>query len=207
MSAFAVRRPARHAVRVLDTALALWVALWIGLGVWIGVEVAGLTRLSNTVVVAGNAVQQAGAALQAVGQLPLIGSEVRPLAGRVATAGRSAQRSGRASKGDIGTLSVLLAIAVALMPTTPLVALYLPLRRGWARERRAVRRAIDAGDGLALERFLARRALQRLSYDRLRELSDDPWSDLQRDELRSLADAELARLGLEQRARARRPAT
>jgi hypothetical protein len=43
---------------------------------------------------------------------------------------------------------------------------------------------------------LARRAVDTLPWDRLRELSDDPWRALAVGDYSALADAEIARLGL-----------
>jgi hypothetical protein len=124
-------------VRWLNLALAAWVGLWIGLGVWIGFEVNALRTLSDTVVKAGTAVQTTGDALETIARLPLVGGGVRPLAKEVRDAGVSAQASGRSSRGTIDRLAVLLGLAVGLVPTVPVVALYLPLRRSWQREGRA----------------------------------------------------------------------
>jgi hypothetical protein len=61
----------------------------------------------------------------------------------------------------------------------------------------AVRRALaaDPNDPVLL-RYLAERAIEGMRYDRLRELSDDPWLDMERGDTERLADVELSRLGL-----------
>jgi hypothetical protein len=123
-------------MRWLNLALAAWAGLWIGLGAWIGYEVNALRTLSDTVVKAGAAVQTTGDALETVARLPLLGSGIRPLASQVRDAGVSAQASGRSSRGTIDRLAVLLGLAVGLVPTVPVLALYVPLRRSWQRERR-----------------------------------------------------------------------
>jgi hypothetical protein len=77
----------------------------------------------------------------------------------------------------------------------PLLALYLPLRISWTRDRKAVRRALAQWDGEpALETFLARRAIAHLPFHELRELGYDgaEGSGARSD----LAAAELRRLGL-----------
>ncbi|MGH3452660.1 MAG: hypothetical protein ACRDQW_18550, partial [Haloechinothrix sp.] len=82
-------------------------------------------------------------------------------------------------------------------PTLPLLALYLPMRLAWRRQVRAVRRALERGpDDLAVDEFLAWRAVLNLPYDRLREVSADPWRDLEAGRYRKLGDAELRRLGI-----------
>ena len=111
-------------------ALVAWTAVWVGLGIAVFFEVRGLRDVSNTLVQTGRAVDSTGAALEALGDVPLIGGKVRGYAAEVRRAGRSAEESGRTSKGHIESLSILLALAVGLIPTVPLAALYVPLRRG-----------------------------------------------------------------------------
>src|ERR1041385_8621542 len=111
-----------RAVRFLDLVVVVWVVGWILLGVVIGFEVRDLRQLSDTVVTAGSAVERSGRALRPLGDLPLLG-------GQVEAAGRSAVRSGTESRGSIGRLSFLLALSIVLIPTVPMVAVYVPLRR------------------------------------------------------------------------------
>ena len=113
---------------VLDVVLVVWVAAWIALGVVVGREVQGLESLSETTVTAGRALDSAGQALGAVANLPLVGENVRELAIRTREAGRSAVASGRESRDSIHDLSILLAVAIALVPSLPYVLLYVPLR-------------------------------------------------------------------------------
>jgi hypothetical protein len=113
----------------------VWTALWIGLAVLVYHEVRGLRDVSDTLVSTGIAVDSTGRALQTVGDIRFVGDRVRGYAGEVRRAGQSAVRSGRSSRDHIDALSVVLAIMVALVPTAPVLALYVPLRRA-AREGR-----------------------------------------------------------------------
>lgn len=131
--------PSVRTLPVVDVALALWVAAWIGLGVAIGVNVGNLTALSNTVVVQGHAVETVGRALRPLGSVPLVGGEVSSTAREVERAGASAVSSGRGSASSIKALSVLLAIAVAVLPSVPVFGFYLPLRIQRIRRERARR--------------------------------------------------------------------
>jgi hypothetical protein len=186
--------------RLLDAFLVAWVIAWVVLALVVGREVRGLEDLSRTTVTAGQAVDSAGAALEALGRLPLVGANVRQLAEQARAAGRSAVESGRSSRDSIHDLSILLALAVALVPTLPLLALYLPLRVSWHRQVEAVRRALARRPGdPALVEFLARRAVQNLPYDVLYETTDAPWRDLEAGRYGHLAAAELRRLGLHRR--------
>ncbi|MBD0337967.1 MAG: hypothetical protein ICV67_01590 [Thermoleophilia bacterium] len=178
--------PSRTVRLLVDVALVGWVVAWVVLGVQVGREVRGLTELSDTVVLAGDAIEQTGDLLEQVGRIPFLGQPVGDLADRIRETGRSAQRDAAATRSDVEDLSVLLALSIALIPTVPLAALWLGLRLRWRRERVAVRRALAAGvpgvDGL-----LAERGRQTLPLDEVLSLGDDE---------EALAEAELRRLGL-----------
>ena len=184
-----------RAMRRLNVALAIWAAFWIGIAAYTAYEVAALRALSHTVVKAGTATESTGHALAAIGQLPFVGGRIAALAAQAIAAGASARVSGASTATTIDQLAVLLGIAIALIPTVPLLALYLPLRISWRRDRNAVRHALARWDGEpAFESFLAQRALAHLPFEELRELGYDGTE-------RSAANAELAaaelrRLGL-----------
>lgn len=91
---------------------------------------------------------------------------------------------------------MLLGVSIALIPTLPLLATYLPTRYAAAHERRALRRAVDSGRSDALDELLARRALVHLPYHRLRRVSDDPVGHVHRGRHCALADAELEWFGV-----------
>ncbi|HEX2045363.1 MAG TPA: hypothetical protein VHF23_07040 [Gaiellaceae bacterium] len=192
-------RTPRRSVRVaLDVAVAVWTAAWIGLGLWVAREVQNLADLSETVTAAGVALEEAGGALQSLDGVPFVGEDVARVGERTERAGQSARVSGSSSRESVESLSVLLGVSIAVAPSLPLLALYLPMRLAWRRHVTAVRRALArAPDDPALEEFLAWRAVLNLPYDRLRAVSADPWRDLESGRHRRLGDAELARLGIE----------
>ena len=187
-------------VRVLDVAAVLWVALWIVLALLVGREVRNLRELSDTVVTAGVAVEQTGGLVRTLGNVPFLGSRVSGVADEVEAAGRSAQESGRDSRDSTENLSVLLALCIGLIPTLPLLGLYLPLRWTWTHEARAVRRALRfRPDDPLLTEFLARRAVVNFSYDRLLAVSQQPYRDLEEGRYDELARLELERLGIQRK--------
>jgi hypothetical protein len=189
-----------RAMRRLNVALAIWALFWLGIAAYTAHEVASLRALSHTVVKAGTATESTGHALAAVGHLPFVGGEISRLAAQAVAAGASARTSGAATAATIDHLAILLGIAIALIPTVPLLALYLPLLVGWRRDRKAVRRAVAQWDGEPeLEAFLARRAVAHLRYDELRALGYDGTEGSPANV--ALAVAELRRLGLEGPAR------
>jgi hypothetical protein len=121
-------------LRAVTVFVVVWSLLWIGLGIWTGYEVNALRTLSNTVVRAGVAVRSTGDALQTVGSIPFVGDRIGDVGRDVSAAGRSAVVSGRSSRGTIDRLAVLLGLAVGLVPTAPVLVLYLIVRRlaAWA---------------------------------------------------------------------------
>lgn len=190
--------PSTRALHVVDAALALWVAAWIGLGVAIGVNVDGLTALSRTAVQDGRAVESVGQSLHSLNGVPLIGAQISKDARQIQQGGAGAAHAGQVGGRSIRALAVLLAIAVALLPSVPVFGFYLPARLERWREARALRAAVrqHAGDP-EFEEFLARRAVQALGYHRLRRASAQPWADLESGSYTGLAAAELRRLGID----------
>jgi hypothetical protein len=196
--------PGRRALLVIDAAMLVWVLAWIGLGVAIGINVEHLTDLSRTVAAEGSAVQSVGKSLSNLGSIPFVGGDLRHAAQQIDQAGASAVASGNSSLSAIHTLAVLLAVAVALLPSVPVFGFYVPLRVNRGREARAVRRAVlEHGNDPAFEAFLARRAVASLGYRRLQRLPG-AWEDIHNGRNDRLAAAELRRLGVDGRGRERR---
>lgn len=196
---------AARTLRALDVLVVAWTLAWIAIAFAVGREVHGLRELSATVVAAGVATEQTGKAVGSLETLPLIGDDVDRVGARTEEAGRSAQASGRASGESIQDLAVLLALAIALAPTVPLLAVYVPARRARADEARAIRRAVaDAGGDPVFLAFLARRAVENLPFRQVRAISSAPWRDLREGRYEALARAELRRLGIEPREPSRR---
>jgi hypothetical protein len=189
-----------RAMRLLNVGLAIWASFWVAIAAYTAYEVAALRTLSHTVVKAGAATESTGHALAAVGHLPFVGGQIAHLAAQAVAAGASARASGASTATTIDQLAVLFGIAIALIPTVPLLALYLPLLVGWRRDRKAVRRAVAQWDGEPeLEAFLARRALAHLRFDELRALGFGGTEGFPPNA--ELAAAELRRLGLDRPAR------
>lgn len=200
--------PSSRAIHPVDVALGVWVAIWIGLSVAIGLKLSDLSALSHTAVVDGQAVQTLGKALGVLGAIPFVGGSFAGVANQVQLAGASAVHGGTSSLSSIHALSVLLPITVAVLPSLPVLGLYLPMRIKLRREARALHSAVLAhGDDPGFRAFLARRAVGSLAYDRLECLVVRPWeqrlSEADRDEL---AAVELRRLGIDPALLARRSA-
>ncbi len=186
-----------RAETVRDALTAFWLLLWLVVGVLIGIQVWSLSSVSSTARSSARAVDDAGRALQGLSGLPLVGQQTAEVGNQMRAAAHDVRVSAAQTRTDVRRLSVLLGFSVALVPATPLIALYLPGR--WARRRRL--REIEAAlkqHGLdpRLEAYLAHRAVHELGYADLSAVSSDPVADLREGRHRALAEAELARLGL-----------
>lgn len=199
--------PGGKRLLALDVFVVVWAVAWLAVGLSVAREVSGLSDLSETVTRVGAAVTASGEAIAELEPLPVVGDRLSEPAGRISEAGRSAVTSGRSSADSVDNLAVLLGGAIAVIPSLPLLLLYLPARVGRWRDVRALRTAATSGIGdPAFERFLAHRALERLSYSELTRLGIKPWEALETFEIHKLARIELNRVGLERgAARPRRP--
>lgn len=190
--------PSARMVRVLDIVIVVYLVVWVALGIAIGRDIAQQVDLAEQVVRVGATLRATGEGFEALSAIPFVGDDIGAVAERVVTAGSEVEASGQASSDAIREMSVLVALALALLPTLILVPVYLPMRVAWRRDVAALRGALR-GDAPspALRRVLALRALVYLPYDQLRATEPDPWAALEGGDDERLAAAELARLGLD----------
>ncbi|MFA4964756.1 MAG: hypothetical protein WC709_03855 [Thermoleophilia bacterium] len=185
-------------VRWVDIGVVVWVVAWAALGALIWNDIRAQAQLSDDVIKIGTAVRDTGQAFAVVGGLPLVGGGIADFAERIETMGAEVEGSGQDSRGGILRTAVVAGLGVGLLPAVLMLCLYLPVRVRWRRYVGAIAAALPglAGDP-ALEKYLARRAVDALPWDRLRAISGDPWTAVAAGDVRALADAELARLGLQ----------
>ncbi|MDF2966958.1 MAG: hypothetical protein K0Q93_736 [Nocardioidaceae bacterium] len=184
-------------VRLLDGVVGFWLVLWLAVGVASGYTFWDASSLGDTVTRSGEALGSAGSALETLGEVPVVGEGPAELGSEVSSTAADIVASGGEIKTDLRRLALLLGLSIALMPTTPVLGLYLPLRLTRRRDSRDLQRAIGQhGRDPALDRYLAERATHMLPYSVVRSLSDDPFKDIAQGRTRHLADAELRRLGL-----------
>lgn len=191
-----VRTADESTVRVLDGAVLAWVVLWFVVAGLLSWTVWGLADLGDSVTQSGGALETAGRALADLGGVPVIGERPAELGRETVETGQDLVGRGQEVKGEMRRLSVLLGLAVAFMPTTPVVGLFLPLRAARRREKVRLARSLRDHAGPGLDRYLAERATRNLPYDVVARVEPDPWDALEEGRTRGLADAELARLGL-----------
>jgi hypothetical protein len=181
--------------RRFDALLALWVVVWIVLGIAAGREVRRLADISDAERQAGVATQRAGDLLESLSGVPLIGDRLRAPAATIREAGQGVIASADAARDRTRRAGTLLGIAIAAVPTLPLLLLYLPPRLAFERDRRRITGALRGG-GPGIDALLATRAVAHLPYGRLLDVSADPLGDLRAGRHEALAGAELARLEL-----------
>jgi hypothetical protein len=186
-----------RSVRWLDAGVAVWVVVWIVLGVLLWNDISAQAQLSDDVIKIGAAVRSTGEALGVVGGLPLVGDRIGEFADRIETMGAEVEASGQDSRSGIQRAAVIAGLALGVLPAALVLLLYLPARIRWKRYTGAIAAALPgAGSEPAFEQYLARRAVDALPWDTLRDITSDPWGDIGRGDCRALADAELERLGL-----------
>lgn len=184
-------------VRLFDGLVGFWLVLWLVIGGWTGWTIWDLSVLGDTVTQSGEAIGSAGAALESLSGVPVIGDDTAQVGGDALTAGKEIADRGQIVEAQLRQLAILLGLAIAVMPTTPILGLYVPLRNARRREVAALRRSLTKhGDDPRLERYLAQRAVRSLSFDEIEALVGDPWRALHEGNTRPLAQAELQRLGL-----------
>jgi hypothetical protein len=184
-------------VRGLDVTVAVWVVFWIVVGVLAAVEIAHLGALGDTVVRTADGLQKTADTLSGLSSIPLIGGSLGDAVKQVDATAATVTSQVAADKTTVRHLSLIVGIALAVGQAALGLLLYLPLRLPWRREVDDVRRALAADrNDPALCRYLARRALEGMSFAQVRARGGDPWREMQTGDPWPLAELELQRLGL-----------
>jgi hypothetical protein len=193
------RRPfmTARAIRILDVTLVVWIVLWILLAVFVGRAIWSVGRIADPVISNAGGLSETAQGFERLRSVPLIGGVLGGAVGGVAGAADKSRAEAQAIKDRIHTVGLVVGILIAAGPVLVALLIYLPVRLPWRRDVAAVRAALarDPRDPV-LQRYLAERAILGLAYDELRELSDDPWSDMRTGRAEALALVELTRLGL-----------
>jgi len=114
---------------LIDLVAVIWAAVWILVAVQVAIEVRGLRDLSSTVTKTGAAVRESGQVLQRLKTVPIVGNGLDRPARRIEEAGQSAVESGQSSRKSVQNLSLLLAVAIGVIPSVAILGVYLHLRR------------------------------------------------------------------------------
>ena len=189
--------PATSRVAAPDLLIVAWAVLWIALAIGVVQSTRDVAKLGGTVSQTGSAVSQVGSLMN---DIPLLPSDVSGASGSVQAAGASAQVNGAEGEDAANRLGIYLGIAIAIIPSVPIIGLYLPIRITRVRERRVAQRALALhGHDPQFQQFLARRAIEKLEYEDIMAVSAHPWDDMEQGRFTALASAELHRLEIYQR--------
>jgi hypothetical protein len=188
------RIPQRSIVAI-DVLVVIWTVAWVVLGIAVGTFVARLGAIGDGLQDTGRAIGRAGDAVRTLADVPLVGEGFDAVGDEIRTIGRETAARGSSIESDVDRLAWLIGAGLALAPTLPVLAVWVPPRVSRERERHALRRSLRAEDGTALA-YLANRAVATRPFRELRAVSDDPVGDLAAGRHEGLASLELAHLGL-----------
>lgn len=121
------RRPSGD---VLAGLVATWVVLWLVVGAWTGYELWQLGDLGATVADSGRALDAAGTGLQSLEGIPVVGEQTAELGEQVRSNAQDIVAGAGEAQSRTRRLAVLLGLTVALVPSVPVLAVHLALRRG-----------------------------------------------------------------------------
>jgi hypothetical protein len=190
--------PARRTRQVAgDLLLLIWILVWIQLAVVVH-------EATLALAVPGRLIQEAGTGLASrlrdagarVGDLPVVGGDVRVPFDGAGDAARNIAEAGAAQVEAVQTLAFWLGIVVAAVPILVAVAAYVPSRWRFLHSATAAVRARGSSTGVDL---LALRALTNQPMHRLAEVGSDPagaWRRGDPDVVQALAALELREIGL-----------
>jgi len=193
---------ARAREMVADLATWGWVALWTVLGARVHDAISAFAEAGRVLRGGGQNIQGAGVQLgEALRGVPLIGEGIDSLAtDAFGAAGEPFIYVGGELEALLLFIARLLALLVVGVMLLPWLTRYVPWRAGRLATVRAAHRAIRRApvdvSAATMQRALATRALNRLTYPELLEHTSDPFGDYVAGRFDRLAKAELASVGL-----------
>ena len=188
--------PSGRTLRRWDLATAVYVLASLAVGAAAGWQIWSLAELHRALLEAADALTLTARAVGLVGEVPVVGDGADQLAGSITDTAVQLRTNALTVRTQVHALAVVVGVAIALLPTVPLVAVYLPLRVARGREVAGLKRKLAGPVDPMLVEHLAHAALTRVPYSELRQVSGRPWQDVEQGRHRPLAAAELKRLGL-----------
>jgi hypothetical protein len=180
-----------------DLLVVLWLVLWYYVGKAVHTAIAAFAEVGRRVeggagAIAGN-LDQAGTG---AGKIPLVGDSVSSPLRAAGNAARDIAGAGHGLDERATTLSIVLALAVAIPPALAVAVPWLLLRLRFARRAGAAATLARAPGG---DRLLALRALANRPLPRVLDVGEDPvegWRSGDPETIRRLAALELRAVGL-----------
>jgi hypothetical protein len=191
-----MQRLSQRTMMAADMLLLAWILLWVWVGIETAQRVGSLRSLGDGVVSAGQATADVADAIGGLADLPVIGSAFDAVAGAIGGVGDATTDLGTSGQRAVDRTAALMGWALALAPTVPFLAIWVPIRVARERERSSIRSALRADDVAALA-YLAHAAVTNRPYRELRAVTSDPMADLEQHRYRALAALQLERLELD----------
>lgn len=190
-----VSRMSHHRIVGIDFLVIAWVLLCLMLGVGATKRINHIGALGDGLVSAGDSVSGVGGAIAGLEDTPLVGGAFGAVADKIDALGGATAQQGRNGKEAIWKAALGIGILITLLPTLPLLAIWIPIRVSIERERASLRASLKANEPGVWE-FLALQAVDDMSFKDLRKISADPWEDIRQGRYEALAQVEIDRLGL-----------
>ena len=180
-----------------DLGVLAWVVLWVLVARTVHAAVLVLAEPGRAVEDLGRSVAgNMNSAADAAERVPVVGDELATPFGSLADASGAVSGAGQSAQDAVGTLAMVLAVVLVLLPVGWLLLRWLPWRLRYAREAGAARRLLAGTPDLEI---LAARALATAPLPRLAALPEGTgaaWHAGDPAAVRALASLELGRLGL-----------
>jgi hypothetical protein len=180
-----------------DIGFAAWILLWVLVARTVHRAVLVLAEPGRAVEDLGTSVSGSmSSAADAADGVPVVGDELAGPFEALAQAGRGVSGAGVAAQDAVGTLALVLAVVLVVLPVGWLALRWFPARLAYAREASAATRLIQGTPDLEL---LAARAMATAPLPRLAALPEGTgaaWRNGDPEAVRALAALELRRLGL-----------
>ncbi|HEY7704235.1 MAG TPA: hypothetical protein VID03_05325 [Acidimicrobiia bacterium] len=182
-------------VRTIDVLLVFWLAFWLWVGWTVNDRVNDLSSLADGVVNTGEVIGDVGDRLGQLADVPVVGPIFEGIADGIGGVAQETISRGEDGRTAVNRTAMVLGLLFAITPTLPLLAIWLPIRVAWGRDRKAVQDGLAQSDQ-TFRGYLAHRAVASQPYRRLASVSSDPFGDLAAGRYEGLASLELKRLGL-----------
>jgi hypothetical protein len=188
-------RVTHRRIVAIDLLVIAWVLFCLMLGIAATKRINRLGALGDGLVSAGNSVSGVGGWIGGLSQTPVIGGSFGTVADKINALGSATAQQGRDGKDAIWKAALGVGILIILVPTLPVLFVWVPVRVGVERERASLRAALKAKEPGVWE-YLALQAVEDMSFRDLRKISADPWEDIRRGRYAVFARLEIDRLGL-----------
>ena len=188
-------RMTHQRIVALDFLVIAWVLFCLMLGMAVTKRINHLGALGDGLVSAGDSVSGVGDWIAGLQDIPLIGGSIGAVADKVDDLGTATAQQGVNGKEAVWKAALGIGILLTLLPTLPILAVWIPVRVGIERERTSLRAALKANEPGVWE-YLALQAVDDMSFQELRKISADPWEDIRQARYEALARVEIDRLGL-----------